>query len=344
MEDRIGSVGIRPSRRALLAGAAGAGLAGAGLFAGETRPARAEAPPAGKQAPPAGKQLPSAYRYKVGDAEVTVIADGLRTMPLPDAFVRNQPKDAVNAALRAAHLAENELSIPFNVLLVNTGGRLVLIDSGNGPQPAGAPVGLLRGTLAALGVAPDQVDEVVISHFHGDHINGLLTAEGTAAFPNAEVKVPEAEWAFWMDDGAMSRAPEGQKAGFQNARRVFTPLKDKVSRYPWEKEVAPGLTAVAAPGHTPGHTAFTLQSGGGTLFIQSDITNIPALFMRNPGWHAMFDMDPAKAEDTRRRTYDRLAADRTEVAGYHFPFPGVAHVDKDGDGYRYVPALWRPVL
>lgn len=353
MEDRI-----EPSRRALLAGVAsvaagvaGLGLAGAGLLAGGARPAAAKAPPAGKQAPtagkqapPAGKQVPSAYRYKVGDAEVTVIADGLRTMPLPETFVRNQPKDAVNAALRAAYLAENELSIPFNVLLLNTGGRLVLVDSGNGPQPAGAPVGLLRGTLGALGVAPEAVDEVVISHFHADHINGLVTAEGTAAFPNAEVKVPEAEWAFWMDDGAMSRAPEGQKAGFQNARRVFAPLKDKVSRYAWEKEVAPGLTAVAAPGHTPGHTAFALQSGAGTLFIQSDITNIPALFMRNPGWHAMFDMDPAKAEETRRRTYDRLAADRTRVAGYHFPFPAVAHVEKDGDGFRYVPVLWRPVL
>lgn len=348
MEDRIGTDRVQPSRRALLAGAAG--VAGVGLLAGATQPAAAKAPP-GMSAPakpdarvPAGKQVPSAYRYKVGDAEVTVIADGLRIMPLPDAFVRNQPKDAVNAALRAAYLAENELSIPFNVLLINTGGRLVLVDSGNGPQPAGAPVGLLRGTLETLGVAPEQVDEVVISHFHGDHINGLVTAQGTAAFPNAEVKVPEAEWAFWMDDGAMSRAPEGLKSGFQNARRVFAPLKDKVSRYAWEKEVAPGLTAVAAPGHTPGHTAFTLQSGGGTLFIQSDITNIPALFMRNPGWHAMFDMDAAKAEETRRRAYDRLAADRTQVAGYHFPFPAVAYVEKDGDGYRYVPALWRPVL
>ncbi len=326
------------SRRTLLAGSAGivgsgavgAGPAGLSLAAAAT--------------PAAGQQVPSAYRYKVGAVEVTAISDGQRTVPLPDNFVRNQPREVVNAALRAAFLAENSLSIPFNVLLVNIGGRLALIDSGNGPSQPGAPVGLLPGTLAALGVDPASIEVVVISHFHGDHINGLLKADGTAAFPKAEIRVPEPEWAFWMDDGAMSRAPDAQKSGFQNARRVFAPLKAQVSPYAWEAEVLPGLAAVGTPGHTPGHTSFTLQSGNDSLFIQSDLTNIPALFVRNPGWHAMYDMDPVKAEETRRRIYDRLSGDRTQVAGYHFPFPAVAYVEQSGTGFHYIPALWKPVL
>ena len=127
-------------------------------------------------------------------------------------------------------------------------------------------------------------------------------------------------------------------------RRVFKPFEGKVERYAWDKEVAPGLKAVGTPGHTPGHTSFELESDFDTLFIQSDLTNLPALFVANPGWHAAFDMDPAAAEAVRRKTYDRLAAERIMVAGYHFPFPGAAFLEKQGDGYRYQPVYWRPVL
>lgn len=299
-------------------------------------------PAALASAPPATKQVPSAYRYKVGDAEVTVISDGIRTMPLSDTFVRNQPREAVNAALRAAFLPENQVTINFNTLMVNTGGKLVMIDTGNGP--AQGTVGLTQGTLSAIGTDPKTVDAVVISHFHGDHINGLLTADGQPAFPNAQVMVPEAEWAFWMDEGNMSRAPEAMKAAFQNVRRVFKPFEGKVERYGWDKEVVPGLTPVATTGHTPGHTSFRLASGDKTLFVQSDVTNLPSLFLRNPGWHVMFDMDAAKAEETRRRVYDMASADRMMVAGYHFPFPAAAYVSKDGAGYAYTPVSWLPVL
>lgn len=307
--------------------------------AGSALPAGA---PALAASSPATTQVPSAYRYKVGDAEVTVISDGVRTMPLGDTFVRNQPREAVNAALRAAYLPENQITINFNVLMVNTGGKLVMIDTGNGP--AQGTVGLTQGTLSAIGTDPKAVDAVVISHFHGDHINGLLNAQGAPAFPNAQVLVPEAEWAFWMDDGNMSRAPEAMKGAFQNVRRVFKPFEGKVERYGWDKEVVPGLTPVATTGHTPGHTSFRLASGDKTLFVQSDVTNIPALFLRNPGWHAVFDMDAAKAEDTRRRVYDMVSADRMLVAGFHFPFPAAAHVAKDGANYQYVPISWMPVL
>nr|WP_231711176.1 MBL fold metallo-hydrolase [Xanthobacter dioxanivorans] len=336
------------TRRSLIAGGAGAmvaGLAAPQLASAQSPAASPSAASPAATKPPvtaAAAQVPSAYRYKVGDVVVTAVSDGMRTIPLSDTFVRNQPKDAVNAALKAAFLPENQVPISFTVLLLDIGGRKVLVDTGNGGQPG--PVGLVRGTLGDLGVDPASVDQVVISHFHADHINGLLTAEGTPAFPKAQLLVPEREWAFWMDDGQMSRAPDAQKGGFQNARRVFKPFEGKVERYAWDKELAPGLTAVGTPGHTPGHTSFTLASGSDALFIQSDLTNLPALFVRNPSWQVMFDMDPAMAAEVRRKTYDRLSSERTQVAGYHFPFPGAAHLEKAGEGFRYVPVLWRPVL
>lgn len=336
------------SRRTLLAGSAGiagAMAAGIGAAAAQQAPAQGQGAAAAKATAPAAapaSQVMSAYRYKVGDVVVTAISDGMRTIPLSDTFVRNQPKDAVNAALKASFLPENQVPLSFTVLLLDIGGRRVLVDTGNGGKPG--PVGLVGGTLADLDIDPASVDQIVISHFHADHINGLLTADGTPAFPKAQVMVPEREWAFWMDDGQMSRAPDAMKGGFQNARRVFKPFEGKVERYAWDKELAPGLTAVGTPGHTPGHTSFTLESNFETLFIQSDVTNLPALFVRNPDWHVMFDMDPAAAAAVRRKTYDRLAADRTLVAGYHFPFPGAAYLEKDGEGFRYVPTYWRPVL
>ncbi|MBB6306656.1 MBL fold metallo-hydrolase [Xanthobacter tagetidis] len=326
------------SRRTLVAGSAAlAGLGASGLGAGFSAPARAQAP---NPAPAAGRQVPSAYRYKVGDVEITAIADGMRTFPLPPTFVRNQPPETVKAALKAAFLDEAQLSIPFNVLLLNIGGRRVLIDTGNGGEPGA--VGQLRGTLGTLGVQPEMIDQIVISHFHGDHINGLVLADGTPAFPKAQVMVPEAEWAFWMDEGQMSRAPDAMKPSFQNVRRVFKPFEGKLERYAWDKEVAPGLKAVGTPGHTPGHTSFALESNLEEMFIQSDLTNIAALFVANPSWQVQFDMDAAKAAEVRKANLDRVAADRTRLAGYHFPFPAVAHVEKAGDGFRYVPVLWNP--
>lgn len=338
----------RISRRALLAaaaGAAGASLMPAGSVLASSPAAQKAAAPADLPTGAAKRSLPSAYRYKVGDITVTAIADGLRTIPMPEGFVRNAPREQVNAALEAAFMKPDEISIPFNVVLLEIGGKRILVDAGNGPTKGApdAPVGLLAGTLAQLGIGADTIDEVVISHFHADHINGLLNAEGQSAFPKARVRVPQAEWAFWMDESEMGRAPERLKGVFANAQRVFKPLLPQVETFGWEKELAPGLLAVGTPGHTPGHTSFELGSGKDKLFIQSDLTNIPELFVTNPGWHVMFDMDAAGAEQVRRKIYNRLASERLAVAGYHFPFPGAAHVARAGDGFRYVPVLWNPV-
>jgi glyoxylase-like metal-dependent hydrolase (beta-lactamase superfamily II) len=186
----------------------------------------------------------------------------------------------------------------------------------------------------------------VISHFHTDHVNGLLAADGTPAFPNAEVLVPATEWKFWMDDGEMSRAPAGRMTGlFKNNRNIFdAALKRKVTPYEWGKEVAPGLLAVESVGHTPGHTSYVLSSGSGKVFVQSDVTNNPNPFATNPGWHAFFDQDADVAEKTRRRVYDMVVAEKLMVQGFHYPFPGLGHVEKDGGGYRVIPAPWNPTI
>ncbi len=293
---------------------------------------------------PIGQQVPGLYRYKVGTMEVTVVSDGARTVPLAEGFVKNASLAEVNAALKAAFLPEGQTTNQFNPLLVNTGGKLVLIDTGNGPQSGGATVGQLMANLAWAGVKPIDVDTVIISHFHPDHINGLRDDEGALAFPNAEVLVPAAEWAYWMDDGEMSRAPEARQGAFKNARRVFKDIETRVQRFDADKEIAPGITSVATYGHTPGHTSFVLASGDDKVFVQADVTNLPALFVTHPEWQVQYDMDPAKAVETRRRVYDMLAADRMRVTGYHFPFPALGYAAKDGDGYRFVPADWSPIL
>jgi glyoxylase-like metal-dependent hydrolase (beta-lactamase superfamily II) len=300
-------------------------------------------------APVADKQAPSFYRYRVGDILVTVVADGVNTFPLGDSFVLNAKKDEVNTALEKAYMPKDKVSIYFAPLVINTGGKVVVIDTGNGAvakEKSKGAVGLFADHLVAAGFDPMAVDMVVISHFHGDHVNGLLTADGQPAFPNAEILVPTTEWKFWMDDGEMSRASGERMVGlFKNNRNIFEAgLKKKVTPYEWNKELAPGLLAVDTVGHTPGHTSYVLSSGSSKVFIQSDVTNNPMLFASNPHWHAFFDQDGEQAEKTRRKVYDMLVADKMLVQGFHYPFPGLAHVEKDGSGYRCVPAPWNPIL
>jgi len=324
------------TRRHILAGAAAATAATA-LPPITATPARAAAPFGGTQAP-------NYYRSKLGDFEITVVSDGARAIPLPPKFVNNVSNEEVLAVAEAAYMPKGSIIAPFNPIVVNTGAKLVLIDTGYGPG-LGPTVGLLPLTLAAAGIDPKAIDIVLISHMHGDHILGLKTPDGALAFPNAEIKVPAVDWTYWISDENMSRAPEGfQKASFGFNRKIFSNLTDKVTRYDWGKEVAPGITAVESAGHTPGHTSFVIASGNGRLFFQGDVSNVPDLFLRNPDWQVMFDSEPEKAVVTRRRIYDMASAEKILVSGYHFPFPGLGYIEKAGTGYRLVPAAWNPVL
>lgn len=305
--------------------------------------------PAAAAAPPADKQAPSFYRYKVGDILVTVVSDGRNTYPLEESLITNVKKAEVSDALAKAFLPRDTFTVHYAPLVINTGGKLVVIDTGNGPAGkvnSKGTSGQFLDNMAAAGLDPKAVDMVVISHFHGDHVNGLLAADGTPAFPNAEVLVPAVEWKFWMDDGEMSRAPAGRMQGlFKNNRRVFDEsLKRKVTPYEWGKEVAPGLLAVDTIGHTPGHTSYVLSSGSGKVFIQSDVTNNPNPFATHPGWHMSLDQDADMAEKTRRKVYDMVVAEKLQLQAFHYPFPGLAHLEKDGGGYRVIPAAWNPAI
>jgi glyoxylase-like metal-dependent hydrolase (beta-lactamase superfamily II) len=326
---------IEFTRRSVLAGATAA-MAGPLVV-----PVRAEA-----AAPPLGRQAPSYYRYKVGSYELTAVLDGVRPTKLgPNATpARNASLQDVQRVLGSMFLPTDSVGIYFHPTVVNTGSKLVLIDTGNGTARQ-RETGHAYATIVAAGVDPKSIDIVVISHFHGDHIGGLRTADGSLAFPNAEIKVPAKEWAYWTDDGVMSRAPKARLGGFKNVRRIFSGIADKVTRYEWGTEVGPGITAIDTNGHTPGHTSFVVASGAGKVLIQADVTaGFAPLFVQNPDWHAGGDMDGPQAVRTRRKLYDMLAAERMLMSGYHIPFPSLGYIEKAGNGYRFVPVPWSPTL
>jgi glyoxylase-like metal-dependent hydrolase (beta-lactamase superfamily II) len=275
------------------------------------------------------------HRYTLGDIALTVLSDGFRTIP-PDNYIANAAKEELIATLASAGLPTDHMRNTYAPIVLETSGKRVLIDTGNGEamfaQSKGER-GRLQQNLAAAGIDRNAIDVVVISHFHADHVNGLLAADNKPAFPNAEIKVPAGEWAFWMDDGEMSRAPNGRMTElFHNNRRIFDALGRKVTRYAWDEEVAPGITAVGTPGHSIAHTSFVVASGAAQVFVQGDVANHAVVFTRHPDWHGWFDQDPVQAAATRRRVYDMLVAEKMPVQAYHHPFPALSRVEKDGNG------------
>jgi glyoxylase-like metal-dependent hydrolase (beta-lactamase superfamily II) len=327
-----------PTRRSVLTGAVAASAAAVSPLA-----------PSHAAAPVADKQAAGIYRYKVGSFEITVLNDGANRMQLPADLVANASKDQVNSALAAAFMDKDVFVGPYNPIVVNTGQKLVLIDTGTGEGAFAASkgaTGLLLANMAVAGIDPKAIDTVIISHYHGDHVNGLLRADNSLAFPNAEILVGAEEHKFWMDDGQMSRATKGRMEDlFKNNRRVFSgEVAKRVRTYEWDKEVVPGVTAVGTPGHSPGHTSFVVSSGSSKVFVQSDLTHVPYLFVRNPGWHAFYDQDAAMAEATRRKALDMLAAEKMMVQGFHFPFPAQAYIEKTSTGYRETMVPWNAAI
>jgi glyoxylase-like metal-dependent hydrolase (beta-lactamase superfamily II) len=326
------------TRRNILSAAAGAAAATTAL----SHPVRATTPLAGKQA--AGW-----YRYKIGSIEVTVATDGVSRFKMAEDHVTNIKKDVVNAALAEVFMEKDMMTTPYNPIAINTGSRLAVIDTGTGEsnyKKSNGTAGQLVANLAAAGIDRNAVDVVIISHYHGDHMNGLLMDDNSLTYPNAEIVVPATEHQFWMDDGEMSRASAGRiQTNFKNVRRVMNAeVLKRVKTYEWGKEVIPGVTAHGTPGHTPGHTSFVIASGSDAVYVQSDVTHVPFLFVRHPDWHAFYDQDGGMAEATRRKVYDMLVADKMRVQGFHYPFPSLAYVEKYGSGYREIPVVWNPTI
>lgn len=331
------------TRRGVMAGAATATAAAMmGEFSWST--------PAHAQAPMAGKQAASFYRYKVGDFEVTVVADGVTRFKLPPTFVANVDTADVKKALAANFYDTEIFNNNYTPVVVNTGKNLVVIDTGTGEagfnQSKGSN-GQFLTNLAAAGIDPKQIDTVIISHFHGDHVNGILKADATLAFPNAAIRVPAQEHKYWMDDGEMNKQTSERMTGlFKNNRRIFTnpDVAKRVEPYEAGKEIVGGITGVATNGHSVGHHSHIVSSGNKSVFVQGDVTHVPYLFARNPGWHLMFDQDPQAAEATRRKVYDMLSADKMMVQAFHYPFPSAAYIEKTATGYREHMIQWSPTL
>jgi glyoxylase-like metal-dependent hydrolase (beta-lactamase superfamily II) len=312
------------------------------LIAGASIAAAGAAAPAQAAAPAAGKQAPSIYRYRVGDMEVTALYDGVWYRPIDEKFVRHADYGEVKRAMSDAFMPEEKLATPFTTVLVNTGKKLILLDTGTGGQVA-STAGSFGENLKAAGIDPKTIDQIVISHFHPDHINGIKTKDDELYFPKAEIKVPQAEWDFWMDESLPGRAAPEIKGYVLNARRIFRNIARDVTRFSPGAELAPGISAIDATGHTPGHTAFSVASGNDSLLVLSDTSNHPKLFVRHPEWQPVLDMDGAVAVATRRKLLDRAAADRMLVQGYHFPFPASGHIVRSGSGFELVPVEWRPL-
>ena len=317
------------SRRSFLTGTA---LAASAALAG----------PANAAAPLSSAQGPGVYRYKLGSYQLTALYDGTWFLPIDDKFVRNASGADVNRALAAVFLPPKIMPISFTALLVNTGNKLILIDTGTGGQVADT-AGSLPANLAAAGVPPSAIDTILISHFHPDHIDGIKTKDGEKVFTNAEIFVPEPEWAYWMNDANMASTSKSVHGYFLNARRIFGDIAKEVRQFKPGGEVVPGIVSIPAYGHTPGHTAFAIHSGNQSMLVMSDTVRNPYLFARHPDWQPIFDMDGPLAVKTRRAMLDRAAADRMLVEAFHFPFPACGHMVKTGTGYELVPVEWRPL-
>src|SRR5450755_4140620 len=251
-------------------------LAGAALAGAATAISPLGTPAASAAVTTASNQAPGFYRYKVGDYECTSINDGARSFPMPPTFVTNVPKEQALAAAEAAYMPKGMVTVPFNPQLINTGSKLILIDCGNGIaalEPTKGAAGRTLQNLAAAGIDPKSIDVVLMSHLHPDHTNGIRALDGAMAFPNAEIMVPAKDWDFWMSDenAAKAQSSDMMKNYFRQRQKIYAGIESKVTRYDWGKEVALGITSIAAPGHTPGHTAFAVASGDSKILIQSDI-------------------------------------------------------------------------
>jgi glyoxylase-like metal-dependent hydrolase (beta-lactamase superfamily II) len=319
------------SRRSLILSAAVAGAA-----FGLDKSLAIAAPTRGQQTPDPTRGF---VRYKVGDAECTALYDGIWEKAHDPAYFSNATVAETKEALAAAGFTTAFVTIPITVFVIKLNGKLVMCDAGGGDQvqafnPQSVFVsGRLMANMTAAGIDPKKIETILISHFHPDHIFGLLEKKtNSPVFPNAEIIVPAAEYKFWTDPSMTGRLPKGRRPLAHRIQTVI-PMWKNVLPVAGEDEVVPGIRFVSAPGHTAGHTAFHISSGDEQLMISNDAAYVPALCAKHPGWHGAFDQDAALAETSRRKLLDRVIADKMMICGSHFPWPGLGKIAKDGAGY-----------
>lgn len=299
--------------------------------------------PAIAAAPKVRTQAPGFFRFNIGDFEITALHDGSVTGEIDEKRIPNVPLADVLKHMESQFISTKPFINQFNTMVVNTGSKLVLIDSGfnNNGQPT---TGRLAANMAAAGIDPKNIDTLLISHFHPDHINGVRTKEGELVYANAEHIVSGLDVAHYMDEAKMNAVPEAARGAFKTAKRVFGPNMKDVKQAEWSKEWAPGITAIQSDGHTPGHTSFVISSGNKTLLVIGDASNDPRVFAKNPEWHLGFDLDKARAVETRKKLLDMASTDKMQVSFYHAAFPATGFVAKTATGYDWFPISYRDVL
>jgi len=317
------------SRRGVLASAAVAAAFGLhGKKLAFVSPAHAEAPL---------EPVNGVYKYKVGGIEVAAIYDGIWRKPHDPTFIKNASVEDTKEALTKAGLTTEFMPIPLTVVVLKIGDKYIMIDSGSGVGQWQANATNLPANMKAAGIDRNQISTILVSHFHPDHVWGLMEKGTNAAvFPNAELVVSSTEYNWWTEPGRVEKLPEGRKPAGKRIGDVFPTWKN------WKlvednAEVAPGVRLLAAPGHTPGHSAFLVTSGKDQLMVSNDAMYVPALLAPHPDWQGAYDQDGATAVATRRKLMDRVIADKMMVCGAHFPFPGRGTFTKDGAAYAFAP-------
>lgn len=282
------------------------------------------------------------YRFRIGDISATVLSDGIIGGP-PSVYAGDAPEAELHEVLRRAFLPTDFMTLNLNTLLLEVGGRRILLEAGAG-STMGPNGGRLFGNLRAIGLSASDIDLVVISHTHPDHVGNLRAADGGRAFPRATVMVPRSDWEFFVEgepDLSYMPVPKDFQQRFAaNIKRSVEPVRQGIEFYEAGSELLPGLTTIAAPGHTPGMATFLVHSGSDQLLLTADLAYHPVVNIDNP-WRPGPDRDRDAAATARRRIFDQAAADRTLVLGFHYPFPGLGRILRTDTGYAWVPAGWQ---
>jgi glyoxylase-like metal-dependent hydrolase (beta-lactamase superfamily II) len=281
---------------------------------------------------------PETNRFKLGNFEVLVIKDGAAVSGPPnETFGTNQSAEAVGALLEENFLPKDKFVNSFAPVMINTGSERVLFDTGFGEAGRANGNGRLQEGLAAAGYKPEDISIVVLTHMHGDHIGGLMEKDAPA-FPNARYVAGKVEYDFWTSDARVGTPAEN---GHKGVLGKVKPLADKMTFIGEGAEVVSGITGIEAFGHSPGHMIFRVESEGRQLVLTADTANHYVLSLQRPEWEVRFDMDKAAAAATRKKVFDMIATDKLAFLGYHMPFPSVGYVEKQDQGYRFVPKSYQ---